>query len=178
MHGFQHLQLHAAPQSGAHQPRHDVPAVGVGRTACVDRFDLCEIDADRRRNVLAALDHRRTDVNLQRVFFAGGFQRFGHIEAVFDEHVVGRSDLTAVDPDVGITDDTVEIEPDAVAVRMFGGGERAAVTPLVTFPRAQVVDIAADFGLLDQPRGQQVQFHVPRNGRVDGFHLDLPGVGR
>ena len=178
MYGFQHLQFHAAPQSGAHQPRHDVPAVGVGCTARVDRLDLCEIEADRGRDVLAAFDYRRTDVNLQRVLFADGFQRLGDVETMLDEHVVGRSDLPAVDPDVGITVDAVEIELDMVAVGMFGRGERAAVTPLVTLPRAQVVDVAADLELFDQPRGQQVQLHVSRNGGVDGFHLDLPGIGR
>lgn len=161
MNGFQHLQLHAAPQSGAHQPRHDVPAVGVGRAARVDRLDLCEIDADRRRNVLASFDHRRADVDLQRVLFAGGFQRLGDIETVLDEHIVGRSDLPAVDPDVGITVDAVEIELDMVAVGMLGRGERAAVTPLVTFPRTQVIDVAADFGLLDQPAASRSSSTFP-----------------
>ena len=57
--GIQYLDLDAAPESGAHEPGHYVPAVGARRTAGVDRLVIREIAyADGPQEMFLGLQHR------------------------------------------------------------------------------------------------------------------------
>ena len=63
-----------------------------------------------------ALD-RRGAVHLERqVVCASGAERFGDVERVADEVALGVPDVDAVEPDVALVEDPVELEPRAATI--------------------------------------------------------------
>ena len=174
---IERAQFDAAPQSGAHQTGHDVPAVHVRRLADIDRFFGREIThAERAEQVTLRAEHNRTDDNLYRIA-AALFDQIGHVETALDQHIGRRARMFAVDPDVGQAVDPAEPEFGALSGLQFRSVEPARIAPLVTLPGAQFIHVGSDHRVIDQAGGQQVEFDVTGHLRRNGFHFD-PGKRR
>ena len=172
VHRWLHLEGDSAPQAGAHQPGHDVPAVGVGRPARKDGFHLREVETDRRGDALAAFDDGRADIHFQEVVRPG--RRYGvrDIEVMLHQHVVGAADMPPVQVDLGEAVDAAEVQEEVVFLCVGRRGEMSAVAPLVSFIGTEQVDVAACLGILDEACGEQVEFHVAGHGGRHGLETD------
>ena len=170
--GLEHAQLDAAPQPCAHQTGHDVPSVHVRRLADIDRFLGREItQAEHAEQMVLRRRHDRADDHLHRIF-ASLLDQVRDVEAALDQHVGRAAGVLAVDPDVGQAVDAAEPQLGTLSLRKFRSGEAARVAPLMSFPRAQLIDIGPDHRVVDQAGGEQVELDIARNLGGNRLYLD------
>ncbi len=161
--GLLHAQFHVAPQARAHQSGQDVPPEPMRRLAGVHALrGRIAADAERAEQLLLAGDDRRAQNHLHAVLLAG-LHHVRHVERVFNHHVLRRAHRLAVHPHVGQAVDAAEPQHEPLSGFRLRRGELPRVAPLEALPGPQVVHVAAHHRVLNQPRLQQVQFHIARH---------------
>ena len=132
-HRLLHYKVDASPQTGAHQPRHYVPAITVARLPDPDRLRIMP-ETGYPYHILLSLLHGRTDYNLHQVVSRPGLA--GYIETMRNHSVVRMAEMLSVQPDIGYAVYPFEVQHQLLPVLQRRSIEMAAVHPLVTLPLA------------------------------------------
>ena len=167
MHRLHHLHLNAFPQSGTDKSRHNVPYVCMGSSTDEDRFNLREVYAENRGNILPAFQHRRSDINLQDIGLSCRIQCTGGVETVRNQHIIRTADVFPVDIYFRKTVNAAEIEHHPVSRVMNRRSEQTAISPLVSFDTSEKIHIAAGFRLRHQPGGTEIKLYITGNGSLN-----------
>ena len=100
-----------------------------------------------------------------------------HVEATFDQHVLGFTDLFAVQEDVRKRVDAAEDQRRATAGLHIHRRcvEGLRVEPLVGLVRTQLHHVEANFHRRQQPRVHQIEFAIPGHRRLHRLHTEVGG---
>ena len=156
-----HDQVDAPPEAGAHESRHNVPAIAVTRLPDPHRLGVMAETGYPYHMLLGFLDCG-TDYHLHQIVTCPRLAR--DVETMRDHGVVGVAQMLPIQPDVRDAVYPFEVQHQPLSVLQRRDIEMAAVHPLVSLPLAELVYVVADFGILHEPGCHQVKFHVAGNG--------------
>ncbi len=108
--------------------------------------------------MILSLEHGRPDYHLKRVG-TSLHDGISHVVSMFDQHIVSRSDMNAIEPDLRKAVNT-------------------AIAPLEAFPFPETVNVAACHRIVSKASRDQVQFNISRNYRRNCLRSDVTHLFR
>ena len=127
--------------------------------------------------MILSLEHGRPDYHLKRVG-TSLHDGISHVVSMFDQHIVSRSDMNAIEPDLSKAVNAAEKQPEPFSLIYIRCLERLGIAPLEAFPFSETINVAACHRIVSKASRNQVQFNISRNYRRNCLRSDVTHLFR